>query len=98
MNLALSALQPLAAAHLLDEFACGEASLDEWLKSRALANQLSGASRTLGLLLAHLDFAGARLALVALIMMSCAGFVVQCLIAQRLGFMDRAGIRHPRQH
>jgi GNAT superfamily N-acetyltransferase len=30
----------------LDEFDCGEPSLDEWLKRRALANQLSGASRT----------------------------------------------------
>lgn len=46
MNLALSAPQPLAATHILDEFACGEASLDEWLKRRALTNQLSGASRT----------------------------------------------------
>lgn len=46
MSLALSAPQPLAAAHLLDEFACGEISLDEWLKRRALANQMSGASRT----------------------------------------------------
>jgi GNAT superfamily N-acetyltransferase len=46
MSLALSAPQPLAATHLLDEFACGEASLDEWLKRRAMANQLSGASRT----------------------------------------------------
>ena len=46
MSLALSAPQPLAATHLLDEFASGEASLDEWLKRRALANQLSGASRT----------------------------------------------------
>jgi len=46
MNLALSAPQPLAATHILDQFACGEASLDEWLKRRALANQLSGASRT----------------------------------------------------
>jgi GNAT superfamily N-acetyltransferase len=46
MNWALSAPQPLAASHLLGEFACGEASLDEWLKRRAMANQLSGASRT----------------------------------------------------
>lgn len=45
MSLQLSAPQPLAAAHLLDDFTCGEASLDEWLKRRALANQLSGASR-----------------------------------------------------
>ena len=46
MSSALSAPQPLATAHILDEFACGEASLDEWLKRRALTNQLSGASRT----------------------------------------------------
>ncbi|MDO5626405.1 MAG: GNAT family N-acetyltransferase [Pseudomonadota bacterium] len=46
MSLPLSAPQPLTAAHDLDGFACGEASLDEWLKRRALTNQLSGASRT----------------------------------------------------
>ncbi|ODU09492.1 MAG: GNAT family N-acetyltransferase [Rubrivivax sp. SCN 71-131] len=46
MSLALSAPQPLAATHVLDEFACGEASLDEWLRRRALANTSSGASRT----------------------------------------------------
>jgi GNAT superfamily N-acetyltransferase len=44
--LRLSAPVPLAAAHVLDAFECGEASLDEWLKRRALANQSSGASRT----------------------------------------------------
>ena len=37
---------PLAAAHRLDDFECGEAALDDWLKRRALANQSSGASRT----------------------------------------------------
>lgn len=46
MNLQLSAPQALTAAHRLTEFSCGEASLDDWLKRRALANQLSGASRT----------------------------------------------------
>lgn len=46
MSLRLSAPQPLAATHLLDKFSCGEASLDDWLKRRALSNQLSGASRT----------------------------------------------------
>lgn len=46
MSLQLSAPIPLAAAHILDDFACGQASLDEWLKRRALTNQLSGASRT----------------------------------------------------
>lgn len=46
MSLLLRAPQPLVAAHLLDEFSSGEASLDEWLKRRALSNQSSGASRT----------------------------------------------------
>lgn len=46
MSLRLSAPQALLSTHLLDEFDCGEASLDEWLKRRALANQLTGASRT----------------------------------------------------
>ncbi|MBF0255177.1 MAG: GNAT family N-acetyltransferase [Gammaproteobacteria bacterium] len=46
MSLQLSAPQPLATTHVLNEFACGEYSLDEWLKRRALTNQLSGASRT----------------------------------------------------
>lgn len=38
--------EPLSASHRLDEFDCGEAALDDWLKRRALANQSSGASRT----------------------------------------------------
>lgn len=46
MSVHVSAPQPLAAHHIVDKFACGEASLDEWLKRRALANQLSGASRS----------------------------------------------------
>ncbi len=46
MSLNLSAPQPLAAAHLLGDFECGEPALDEWLKRRALNNQLGGASRT----------------------------------------------------
>lgn len=37
--------QQLPTRHL-SAFACGEASLDDWLKRRALTNQLSGASRT----------------------------------------------------
>lgn len=32
--------------HRIDGFACGTASLDDWLKRRARANQISGASRT----------------------------------------------------
>lgn len=46
MSLLPSAPQPLAATHRLDGFTCGETSLDDWLKRRAMANQLSGASRT----------------------------------------------------
>ena len=46
MSACLSAPEPLCADHDLSAFACGEASLDDWLKRRALANQLSGASRT----------------------------------------------------
>lgn len=46
MTLPLNSPQPLSAVHLLDDFDCGDAVLDEWLKRRALTNQLSGASRT----------------------------------------------------
>lgn len=46
MNLLLTAPQPLVAKHRLEAFECGEITLDEWLKRRALVNQLSGASRT----------------------------------------------------
>ena len=42
----LSPPEPLKASHRLDDFECGEAVLDDWLKRRALANQSSGASRT----------------------------------------------------
>lgn len=38
--------EPLAEAHDLTDFHCGEASLDDWLKRRARTNQASGASRT----------------------------------------------------
>lgn len=46
MSSRLCAPQPLTATHGVDSFECLEPSLDEWLKRRALANQLSGASRT----------------------------------------------------
>jgi GNAT superfamily N-acetyltransferase len=46
MSLQLSAPEPLSAGHRLDRFSCGEAALDDWLKRRAMANQMSGASRT----------------------------------------------------
>jgi len=42
----LSAPVLLADEHELNGFACGVAGLDEWLKRRALPNQVSGASRT----------------------------------------------------
>ena len=37
---------PLADHHDITDFQCGEPSLDDWLKRRARANQVSGASRT----------------------------------------------------
>lgn len=46
MILALSAPQPLVAGHQLNGFECGEHALDDWLKRRAMSNQLGGASRT----------------------------------------------------
>lgn len=46
MDLVLTPPQPLTSEHRLDAFDCGEASLDEWLRRRALGNQASGASRT----------------------------------------------------
>src|SRR5260221_325688 len=41
----LSLPSPITNAHELDNFDSGESSLDDWLKKRALKNQLSGASR-----------------------------------------------------
>jgi len=38
--------EPLADHHDFGDFCSGEASLDDWLKRRARANQVSGASRT----------------------------------------------------
>ena len=42
----LSAPEPLADHHQLDDFDSGEPSLDDWLKRRALKNQVNGSSRT----------------------------------------------------
>lgn len=42
----LSAPEPLLAGHDTAAFTCGQPSLDEWLKRRALTNQKVGASRT----------------------------------------------------
>jgi GNAT superfamily N-acetyltransferase len=38
--------EPLASHHELESFDSGVESLDRWLKTRALKNQISGASRT----------------------------------------------------
>ncbi len=38
--------EPLSPEHDLTTFACGRPSLDDWLRSRALKNQISGAFRT----------------------------------------------------
>jgi GNAT superfamily N-acetyltransferase len=46
MSLQLSPPQPLNPAYDLSTFDCGETSLNDWLKRRALTNHLSGASRT----------------------------------------------------
>lgn len=42
----LRAPQKLRADHDVRDFSCGEPSLDEWLRRRALQNEESGASRT----------------------------------------------------
>lgn len=42
----LSPPEPLADRHDVGDFNSGEASLDDWLRRRARANQASGASRT----------------------------------------------------
>lgn len=40
--MALSAPEPLTAAHDVSAFSCGKPTLDHWLKTRALANQEKG--------------------------------------------------------
>jgi GNAT superfamily N-acetyltransferase len=42
----LSAPQKLSPEHNLSTFHCGEPTLDDWLRRRALQNEESGASRT----------------------------------------------------
>lgn len=46
MDTIRNAPEPLCAQHQTDAFDCGEATLDEWLRKRALGNQATGASRT----------------------------------------------------
>lgn len=45
MSWTLAAPQPLSARHGVEDFSCGESTLDEWLRRRALSNQMTGASR-----------------------------------------------------
>lgn len=45
-ELRFSAPERLKASHDVSQFECGEPALDVWLKSRALQNEESGASRT----------------------------------------------------
>ncbi|RPH28115.1 GNAT family N-acetyltransferase [Buttiauxella warmboldiae] len=42
----VTAPAPLDTTHILSEFHCGEAALDEWIKNRGLKNQSTGAART----------------------------------------------------
>jgi hypothetical protein len=42
----IKAPEPITEAHLIESFSCGVPVLDEWLKRRALKNEVSGASRT----------------------------------------------------
>jgi predicted N-acetyltransferase YhbS len=42
----IAAPEHLTAAHDVSAFDCGEPTLNDWLKKRALANEESGASRT----------------------------------------------------
>ena len=41
-----SAPVPLLIEHNVSQFTCGELSLDNWLRDRALKNEISGATRT----------------------------------------------------
>ena len=42
----ITAPEPITAFHITESFACGTPVLDEWLRRRALKNEVSGASRT----------------------------------------------------
>ena len=42
----IGAPEPITTSHSVESFACGIPVLDEWLKRRALKNEVSGASRT----------------------------------------------------
>ena len=42
----VTAPAPLNTTHILSEFNCGEAALDEWIRHRGIKNQSTGAART----------------------------------------------------
>jgi hypothetical protein len=42
----VSSPEKLSSEHDLSQFQCGEPTLDDWLRKRALQNEASGASRT----------------------------------------------------
>ena len=46
LGIAVQSPQPLLQIHDFSAFDCGEPLLNEWLKRRAFANQVTGASRT----------------------------------------------------
>lgn len=46
MGAVLTLPAPISAEHDVSAFSCGEHGLDEWLRRRALKNQVAGASRT----------------------------------------------------
>ncbi|MDR1241966.1 MAG: GNAT family N-acetyltransferase [Deltaproteobacteria bacterium] len=46
MTLALSSPTPLTAAHDISGFSCGEPLLDDWLRQRAMKNEISGVTRS----------------------------------------------------
>ena len=42
----ITAPEPITTSHVIESFTCDIPVLDEWLKRRALKNEVSGASRT----------------------------------------------------
>jgi len=42
----ITAPEPITTSHNIESFACGTPVLDEWLKRRALKNEVTGVSRT----------------------------------------------------
>jgi hypothetical protein len=42
----ITAPEPINTTHCLDDFDCGIQVMNQWLKRQALANEISGASRT----------------------------------------------------